>query len=144
MAVRPGRAATVFGDRANVTTVNQFRFGAGGDTLRAEDGPLLTGQGNFTDDINLPRQAHAVFVRSPMGHAKIRSIQATAAKKLPGVLAIISADDLTADGVGTIPPLVIQQSRDGNPMFGAPMPVLSVGGPVQGGHGLSFVTFLRR
>src|SRR5579875_1267218 len=66
---------------------------------RKEDHRLLTGQGRFTDDINLPRQAHAYVLRSPHAHARIRGIEAGEAARLPGVLAILTGRDYVADGL---------------------------------------------
>ena len=108
-------------------TADQLRFGASADSLRIEDPPLLAGQGKFTDDIELPGQAHAVFVRSPVGHAEIRHIESAAAQTLPGVLTILTASDLAADGIGAIPPLVVMPGRGGKPMFGPAIPVLAAG-----------------
>ena len=56
---------------------------------RKEDRRLLTGQGSFSDDINLPGQAYAVFVRSPHAHARIRAIDVCAALASPGVLGVL-------------------------------------------------------
>ena len=97
-------------------TGEQLRCGSSGDSPRVEDAPLLAGQGKFTDDIELPGQAHAVFVRSPVGHAEIQHIEIAAAQKLPGVLTILTASDLATDGIGTIPPLVVMPGRGGKPM----------------------------
>ena len=66
---------------------------------RKEDRRLLTGQGRFTDDINLPRQTYAMVLRSPHAHARIRTIDTRAAKTLPGVLAILTGADYAADGL---------------------------------------------
>src|SRR5207237_2839108 len=66
----------------------------GRSLLRREDRRLLTGQGQFVADIVLPRMAHAVLVRSPVAHARIRSIDLARAKAAPGVLAAISGADL--------------------------------------------------
>jgi carbon-monoxide dehydrogenase large subunit len=66
----------------------------GRSLLRREDRRLLTGQGQFVADIVLPRMAHAVLVRSPVAHARIRSVDLTRAAASPGVLAAISGADL--------------------------------------------------
>lgn len=63
---------------------------------RVEDPALLTGSGRFTDDVPLPGTLHAVFVRSPHPHARIRSIEASAARTMPGVHLVLSAADLPA------------------------------------------------
>ncbi|CAN7600033.1 xanthine dehydrogenase family protein molybdopterin-binding subunit [Phenylobacterium sp. LjRoot219] len=61
---------------------------------RKEDARLLTGQGCFVDDVVLPGMLHAAFVRSPVARGRIRAIDASAARELPGVHAVITAEDL--------------------------------------------------
>ncbi|HEX9596279.1 MAG TPA: xanthine dehydrogenase family protein molybdopterin-binding subunit, partial [Anaerolineales bacterium] len=63
---------------------------------RNEDPRLLTGRALFVDDVSLPGMAHIAFVRSPYAHARIRSIDMSAARALPGVIAVYSAEDLGA------------------------------------------------
>ncbi len=63
---------------------------------RLEDGALLRGLGGFLDDIAVPDALHAVFLRSQNAHAVIRSIDTTAARALPGVVAVITASELHA------------------------------------------------
>ncbi len=63
---------------------------------RVEDARLLTGNGRFTDDVELPGMLHAAFVRSPHAHARIRAIDASAALALDGVEAVLTASDLAA------------------------------------------------
>jgi hypothetical protein len=65
---------------------------------RFEDRRLVAGRGRFTDDAAFDGQAHAVFVRSPHAHARIVSIDAGAARALPGVVAVFTADDYAAAG----------------------------------------------
>ena len=69
-------------------------FGAA--VKRKEDAALLTGRGRFVDDIELGGMLHAAFTRSPYAHAAIRSIDASAAKALPGVHAVLTYADLPA------------------------------------------------
>src|ERR1700761_1424666 len=57
---------------------------------------LMQGRGLYVSDIDLPRMAHVVFVRSPYAHAKIVSIDADAARKMPGVVAVVTGDELAA------------------------------------------------
>jgi aerobic carbon-monoxide dehydrogenase large subunit len=66
----------------------------GARVARLEDPTLLTGRGRFVDDIKLAGALHACFVRSPHAHAAIRSIDASAARTMPGVHAVLTADDL--------------------------------------------------
>jgi carbon-monoxide dehydrogenase large subunit len=61
---------------------------------RNEDPRLLTGRALFVDDVNLPAMAHIAFVRSPYAHARIKSVDVSAAKELPGVIAIYTAPNL--------------------------------------------------
>ncbi len=75
---------------------------------RVEDDDLLRGNGRFVADAPEPRQATAAFVRSPHAHARIRGINLDEAKKLRGVIAIVTAADVDAAGVGSVtrhPPL---------------------------------------
>ena len=77
--------------------------GIGQPVRRREDLRLLTGQGRYSDDFNVPGQAFAVMVRSPHAHTLIRSIDAAAASSAPGVLAVLTGHDLLADGLRPIP-----------------------------------------
>ena len=61
---------------------------------RLEDPPLVTGRGRFAGDINFPRQLHMRVVRSNHAHGKIISIDTSAAKALPGVVAVWTAADI--------------------------------------------------
>src|SRR5215469_10069733 len=64
---------------------------------RVEDGPLLTGRGRFIDDLGIrPGTLHAAILRSPHAHAKIRTIDAAAARRAPGVAAVIIGAEVTA------------------------------------------------
>ena len=65
---------------------------------RFEDLRLVRGAGSYTDDVSIPGQAFAVFVRAPHAHASIASIDAAAARSRPGVLAVLTGDDYVADG----------------------------------------------
>ncbi len=102
-----------------------LRFGAGGDALRSEDEPLLAGRGRFTDDLAPAGAAQAAFVRAPIAHGVLKSVDIAAAAKMPGVVAIFTGADLERDGIGAIPPAVLLPGRDGKQMFGASMPVLA-------------------
>jgi len=77
--------------------------GFGRPVPRKEDARLVTGRGRFSDDFNLPGQAHAHLVRSPHAHARILSIEAAAALAVPGVLAVLTGRDAVADGLASIP-----------------------------------------
>ncbi|MCH8924999.1 MAG: xanthine dehydrogenase family protein molybdopterin-binding subunit, partial [Proteobacteria bacterium] len=77
--------------------------GIGASVRRKEDNRFLTGKGRYTDDINRTGQAYACFLRSPHAHAKIDGIDTGAAKNAPGVIAVLTGDDVAADGLGGIP-----------------------------------------
>ncbi len=70
---------------------------------RKEDDRLVAGQGCFSDDVNLPGQAYASFVRSPHAHARIVAVDCRAAKAVRGVVAVLTGQDAMADGVKPIP-----------------------------------------
>src|SRR5467141_2082584 len=75
----------------------------GASIKRREDPRLITGKGSFVDDLRIPGTTTAAFVRSPHAHARIVRIDATAAKKVKGVLAVYTGQDLVAAGVKPIP-----------------------------------------
>ncbi len=86
------------------------RFGSGQSVARMEDDALLRGQGRFTDDLRVAldemaasQLAHLAFVRSPHAHARIMSIDATQARDMPGVLLILSGQDLVDAGCKPLP-----------------------------------------
>ena len=68
----------------------------GQPTKRNEDPRLLTGLATFTDDVRLPDTLHVAFLRSPYAHARIRAVDAAAARGMPGVAAVYTAEDLGA------------------------------------------------
>lgn len=70
---------------------------------RSEDQRFLTGHGRYTDDIDLPGQTWAVFLRSPHAHARIKSIDTSEAQQAPGVVAVYTGADVAADGLGGLP-----------------------------------------
>ena len=90
---------------------------------RKEDLRFLSGSGQFTDDITLPRQSYGAFVRSPHAHARIRAIDAAAAKAASGVLGIFTGKDMAA--VGGLPCGWLINNIDGTPMKEPKHPVLA-------------------
>lgn len=99
-----------------------------GDHIRREEDPrLLRGRGRYVDDVRLPREARGHVLRSPHAHARIQAIDTSAAKASPGVLCILTGDDLKARGLGTLRPLVPRRRRDGSPAFVCPQPILADG-----------------
>src|SRR6267143_288258 len=112
------------------------KFAIGQSVRRVEDARLLRGLGRYSDDVDLPRQAYAALVHSPFAHARIVGIDARAALKSPGVLAVLTGAALAADGVGNMPTDRTRKRRDGAPAFATPRPLLArervrhVGDPV--------------
>jgi carbon-monoxide dehydrogenase large subunit len=114
--------------------MGEFAIGQG--VSRFEDPRLVRGGGKFIDDVVYPGMAYGVVLRSPHGHAKIISIDTSAAKAAPGVLAVITAADWKTAGLGELPSHGGLKRRDGSPMFKPSYPVLAddrvrwVGDPV--------------
>ena len=79
------------------------RFGSGREVRRIEDAGLLAGNGQFTDDVNLPGQTYLTFLRSPHAHARIVLIDVDTARGMPGVVAVFTCADLVAAGVKPLP-----------------------------------------
>ena len=106
---------------ANDTTALASTIGQ--PVLRKEDARFLTGTGQYTNDVSMPRQTCAYFLRSPHAHAAIRSIDVVKAKTLPGVVEIFTGADLT--GVNGLPCGWLITGTDGKPMNEPPHPVLA-------------------
>ena len=99
--------------------------GIGASVRRKEDYRFLTGRGTYTDDIDRPGQAYAVFLRSPHAHARITRLDVAAARKAPGVVGVFTGADLDADGiVGPICGWVVT-SKDGEKAKTPPYPALA-------------------
>src|ERR1700758_5499293 len=102
-----------------------MRFGIGQPVTRKEDPRFLTGRGRYVADIDLARQAHAVFVYSAYAHARIRGIDKTAAERTPGVYAVLTGEDWAADGLGTLDPEVMAEDMGGPTGFRTKRPPLA-------------------
>jgi carbon-monoxide dehydrogenase large subunit len=105
--------------------VDVGRYGSGHAVRRIEDPALVTGQGRFADDLAPAGQAHLVFLRSPHAHARIVSIDTTAARATPGVLAVWTGADLVAAGVRPMPLDHPFRRPDGSPGATPPRHVLA-------------------
>ncbi len=81
----------------------------GASVKRVEDPRFLTGQGHYIDDLSFPGMLHAAFLRSPYAHARIVTIEAGAARALPGVVSVFTAEDFA----GMINPIVVDASLPG-------------------------------
>ncbi len=99
----------------------------GARILRKEDYRFLTGAGQYTDDVTLPRQTYAAFVRSPHAHAKLKSVGIAKAKAAPGVLAVYTGEDIAAAKLGGLPCGWLITDVNGQPMKEPPYPVLAQG-----------------
>jgi len=83
--------------------------GMGHSVKRKEDGRFIQGKGNYVDDVHLPGMVFGQVVRSPYGHARIKSIRIDEAMKVPGALAVITGADLAAAGLAWMPTLFHDQ-----------------------------------
>jgi carbon-monoxide dehydrogenase large subunit len=90
--------------------------GIGASVARKEDKRFLTGKGRYTDDMSVAGMKYAFFVRSPYAHARIKSIDMSAAKDMPGVIGILEGKQLQADAIGNIICGWMIHSKDGSPM----------------------------
>ncbi len=102
-------------------------FGVGQSVLRVEDRRFLTGTGRFTDDINKPGQLHLYVLRSPHAHADIKKLDVSAAKSAPGVVGVLTIDDLDALKIGGVPTLGAMPDKNGNRPAPPPRPILARG-----------------
>ena len=102
--------------RANDEQLATLKFGVGQPVLRNEDPALVQGRGRYTDDVNAPGQVYMAMVRSSVAHGTIRSIDVSAARAMPGVIAIYTGADLEAKGYGPYPFRVALNNRDGSPL----------------------------
>jgi carbon-monoxide dehydrogenase large subunit len=103
------------------------QFGVGQAVRRVEDARLLTGQGRYTDDIQLDGQLYMALVRSPHAHAEITSIDIEDARQAPGVHAVYTIDELDAAGIQDIPCMAPIPGIDGKPPRMPGHPVLARG-----------------
>lgn len=91
-----------------------MRFGSGQSVRRIEDASLLTGQGQFTDDMAVAGTLVLAFLRSPYAHARIVAIDTSAARAMPGVVSVVTAQDLKAAGVNALPHAAAFKRGDGS------------------------------
>ena len=90
------------------------KFGIGQPVSRKEDPRLVTGRGRYTDDINLENQARMYVVRATHAHAELGTIGADVARAAPGVLAVLTGDELVSDGLGNLPCIYRVDNIDGS------------------------------
>lgn len=97
---------------------------------RKENKRFLTGKGRYTDDMVVPGMKFAYFVRSPYAHAKIKGVDATAAKAMPGVIDVLDGKQLLADGIGNLICGWMIHSKDGTPVDGCLAPARARDGAI--------------
>ncbi len=91
------------------------RYSISQPVTQVEAPRLLMGKGRYTDDVSLPRECNAVFLRSPHAHAKIVGIDTKAAESMPGVIAVLTGSDYAEDGIGYVAGNPPPKRRDGRP-----------------------------
>jgi carbon-monoxide dehydrogenase large subunit len=101
------------------------RFNIGDAPRRREDARFTTGQGGYLDDLHFDGVAHAVVLRSPHAHAVIERIDTTAARAMPGTLAVLTGEDARADGLQPMRPTVEANVQTGEKFAFAPQPLLA-------------------
>jgi aerobic carbon-monoxide dehydrogenase large subunit len=104
------------------TAKTRSAYAIGQPVPRKEDATLLRGEGRYTDDINLPNQAHAFILRSTVAHGRIKSIDTAAARKMKGVIAVYTGADVTQ--YGTLQSALPLKSKDGTDLKKPPRAAL--------------------
>src|SRR5215831_17398981 len=95
-------------------------YGVGQSVPREEDPYLLRGAGRYVDDVAQLGLLRAFVLRAPHAHARIRSIDAAAARAMPGVVLALAGNDPAVLALGTQKPNMPRKRRDGSPAFGCP------------------------
>lgn len=113
--------------------------GIGAPLPRLEDARLLTGHGRYADDVVLPNMARAYVLRSPVAHARIRAIDVSGALQVPGLLAVLTAEDYAADELGHIPCVSIPPTITGGPYHRTPFAPLARERVLAVGSAVAFV-----
>jgi aerobic carbon-monoxide dehydrogenase large subunit len=103
------------------------RFGIGQAVRRVEDRRFVTGHGQYVADITPARCAYAFFVRSPVAHARIGSVDVREARQAPGVLAVLTGEDVEAAGLGKLSTGLMPENLGFPPGHRTFRPLLAVG-----------------
>lgn len=99
-----------------------------GDTpKRREDVKFLTGKGAYLDDLRFDGLCCAVFLRSPYAHARIDQVETSVARMATGVIAVLTIEDVKADGLSPLMPTAVVNPRTGAPFRFLPQPLLADG-----------------
>ena len=115
------------------------QFGISQPVLRREDDKLLRGTGCFIDDLTPDGLIHGHVLRSPHGHARIVALDVSQARTAPGVLAVYTAADLAAAGIGAIQPVALPSPREGNEFQSREQPILAADTVQYVGDSVAFV-----
>lgn len=102
------------------------KWGVGAAVPRVEDAPLLQGLGRYTDDIALPGQCHLHVLRSPHAAARIRGMDTLRARAVPGVIAVLTGEDLTKENFAPFNSRIARQRPDGSPNPVPPFRALAI------------------
>ena len=119
----PAEPPALFSAAAAPDNSVDCRFGQ--PVRRFEDGRFLTGKGRYASDIQMPRTAHARMLRSQHAAGRIDRLNVTAALVAPGVIAVLTGDDLAKDGLGCFAPFTSRERADGTPNFVPPYELLA-------------------
>ena len=106
---------------------------------REEDLRLLTGRGRYVDDVTVMGAVRGFVVRSPHAHARLVAIDVRRAVESPGVLAVLTGEDLAQRGLGTLRPGIPRRKQSGAPAFVCPQPLLAQGRVRYVGDPVAFV-----
>ena len=117
--------------------MNKVRIGDA--VRRGEDSRLLQGRGRYVDDVAGARQARAHVLRSPHAHAEIAGMDVSAARAAPGVLAVLTGEEMAARGLGSLKITGPTRRSDGSPGFYTPQPLLARGRVRFAGQAVAFV-----
>tara|TARA_A100001037_G_scaffold304324_1_gene340739 strand:+ start:58 stop:2397 length:2340 start_codon:yes stop_codon:yes gene_type:complete len=102
------------------------QFGISQHVTRREDSRLLTGGGAYADDTGFEAQVFAAFLRAPIGHGVINSVDTSAAESAPGVIAVYIGQDLRDAGIRAIPNVTPFKNRDGSEILRTQRPAVAV------------------
>ncbi len=102
------------------------KYAIGQPVPRKEDPTLVTGKGRYSDNLSLPGQVYATMVRSPVAHGAILGIDTAEALAMPGVLAVLTGQDLIDAGLGLMPSGLDFKNRDGSAMPKPAQPPLTI------------------
>ena len=100
-------------------------FRIGESPKRLEDELFVTGRAQYLDDISIPGMAHGMILRSQHAHAMIDKIDTAAAQRAPGVLAVLTAEDVKRDGLSALRPTAEANVKTGEPFAFMPQPLLA-------------------